>query len=153
LSLFHDVNPNCNLPVVIELGSIILSSLVCNCPDVPVTVVAVVAVDAFPDNVAVIVPALKLPDALRATTLLAVLASVASTAKVLAVDPLNVPAEVKNDPAVRAAVVAFAVVADVAVDAFPCSEPVNPAVAVTEFNVASDPDTITFFHDGILIFL
>ena len=45
MSLPQDVNPNCNLAVVIELGSIILSSLVCNCPDVPVTRVAV---EAFP---------------------------------------------------------------------------------------------------------
>ena len=43
-------------------------------------VVADVAVEALPDNVAVIVPALKLPEASRATTLEAVLAEVASTA-------------------------------------------------------------------------
>ena len=43
-------------------------------------VVADVAVEALPDNVAVIVPALKLPEASRATTLDAVFAEVASTA-------------------------------------------------------------------------
>ena len=42
----------------------------------------VVAVVAFPDRAAVIVPAEKLPLASRATTLLAVLALVASTARV-----------------------------------------------------------------------
>jgi hypothetical protein len=98
----------------------------------------------------VILPALKLPDASRATTLLAVLASVASTANVLAVDPLNVPAEVKNVPAVSAAVVAFVVVAN---EAVPCSEPVIPFDTNKEFRAASDPDTMTRFHDGIFIFL
>jgi hypothetical protein len=53
-----------------------------------VALVALVAVDAFPLNVAVIVPALKLPEASRATTLLAVLVVVASTANVRAVEPL-----------------------------------------------------------------
>ena len=43
---------------------------------------------ALPDNDAVIVPALKLPDASRATTLLAVLAEVASTANVTFPEPL-----------------------------------------------------------------
>jgi hypothetical protein len=76
---------------------------------------AEVAVDAFPDNVAVIVPALKFPEESRATTFETVFVDVASTANVLAVDPLNVPPEVKYVPAVRAAVVAFAVVAVVAV--------------------------------------
>ena len=50
--------------------------------------VADVAVEALPFNVAVIVPALKLPEASRATTLEAVLADVASTAAVTAPDPL-----------------------------------------------------------------
>ena len=45
-------------------------------------VVADVAVEALPDNVAVIVPALKLPEASRATTLEAVFVVVASTANV-----------------------------------------------------------------------
>jgi len=48
-----------------------------------------VAVEALPVSAAVTVPALKLPDASRATTLLAVLASVASTANVMAALPLN----------------------------------------------------------------
>ena len=43
---------------------------------------------AFPDRAAVIVPALKFPDASLATTLLGVLASVASTSNVRAVPPL-----------------------------------------------------------------
>jgi hypothetical protein len=42
---------------------------------------AVVAVDAFPFNVAVIVPALKLPEASRATMALAVFALVAVVAE------------------------------------------------------------------------
>jgi hypothetical protein len=42
----------------------------------------VVAVEALPDNAAVMVPALKLPEESRATTLDAVLALVASTASV-----------------------------------------------------------------------
>jgi len=84
----------------------------------------------------VILPAAKLPDASRATTLDTVLASVASTANVLAVDPLNVPPEVKYVPAVSAAVVAFAVVAVVALvahDAVPVSAPTN----VVAYNVPS----------------
>ena len=59
---------------------------------VPLIVRAVanaVAVLALPVSAAVTVPALKLPDASRATTLLAVLASVASTANVMAALPLN----------------------------------------------------------------
>ena len=68
--------------------------------------VALVAEEAAPLKVAVIVPALKLPEASRATTLLAVLVVVASTANVRAVDPLNVPPLVIYVPAVRAAAVA-----------------------------------------------
>ena len=52
------------------------------------TLAAVVAVLALPFRLAVMVPALKLPDASRATTLLAVLAEVASTANVTAPEPL-----------------------------------------------------------------
>jgi hypothetical protein len=37
----------------------------------------------------------------------------------------------------------------VAYEAVPCKDPVNPAVAITEERVASDPDTITFFQFGI----
>jgi hypothetical protein len=61
---------------------------------------------------------------------------VASTANVLAVDPLNVPPEVKYVPAVNAAAVAFAVVAVVAVvavDALPVKAPTN-VVEVTDDN-------------------
>jgi len=76
--------------------------------------VALVAEEAAPLKVAVIVPALKLPEASRATTLLAVLVVVASTANVRAVDPLKVPPLVMYVPAVKAAAVAFAVVAVVA---------------------------------------
>lgn len=68
----------------------------------PARLVAVVALVAAPLKVAVMVPALKLPDASRATTLEAVLASVASTAKVRAAEPSNVPPEVRYVPAVRA---------------------------------------------------
>jgi hypothetical protein len=50
--------------------------------------VDVVAVVALPDKAAVIVPAAKLPEASRATTLEAVLADVASTAAVTAEEPL-----------------------------------------------------------------
>ena len=66
-----------------------------------VAFVAVVAVEALPDNVAVIVPAEKLPEASRATSLEAVLAEVASAAIVTAADPLyEVP--VKYEPMVSA---------------------------------------------------
>ena len=68
----------------------------------PARLVAVVALVAEPLSVAVMVPALKLPEASRATTLEAVFASVASTAKVRAAEPSNVPPEVKYVPAVRA---------------------------------------------------
>jgi hypothetical protein len=51
--------------------------------------VAVVAVVALPDKAAVIVPAAKLPDESRATTLDAVLAEVASTVAVTAAEPLK----------------------------------------------------------------
>jgi hypothetical protein len=62
----------------------------------------VVAVVALPDKAAVIVPALKLPEASRATTLEAVFALVASTANVRAAAPSNVPALVRYVPAVKA---------------------------------------------------
>jgi hypothetical protein len=62
----------------------------------------VVALVAAPLNVAVIVPAEKLPELSRATTLLAVLAEVASTANVRAAEPSYVPPEVRYVPAVRA---------------------------------------------------
>ena len=68
----------------------------------PARLVAVVALVAAPLRVAVIVPALKLPEASRATTLEAVFTSVASTAKVRAAEPSNVPPEVRYVPAVRA---------------------------------------------------
>jgi hypothetical protein len=61
----------------------------------PATLVAVVALVAAPLRVAVIVPAAKLPEASRATTLEAVLTSVASTANVRAAEPSNVPALVR----------------------------------------------------------
>ena len=50
---------------------------------------ALVALVALPDSVAVIVPALKFPLESLATTLSAVLAEVASTAKVLTAEPSN----------------------------------------------------------------
>jgi hypothetical protein len=60
--------------------------------DTPLIVRAVckvVAVEALPVNVAVIVFAAKLPETSLATTLLAVAASVASTSQVVAADPLK----------------------------------------------------------------
>ena len=71
----------------------------------PARLVAVVALVAEPESVAVIVPALKLPDASRATTVLGVLADAAFTSKVRAVEPSKVPAELMNEPAVKAATV------------------------------------------------
>ncbi len=66
----------------------------------PFNVEAVVAVLALPLKLAVIVPAEKLPEASRATTLEAVFADVASTAHVCAAEPLYaVP--VRYVPAVR----------------------------------------------------
>ena len=63
-------------------------------------VAAVVAVVAFPVSAAVIVPAEKLPEASRATTLDAVFADVASTVHVCAPEPLYaVP--VRYVPAVK----------------------------------------------------
>lgn len=61
-----------------------------------------VAVAALPLSEAVMVPAEKFPDASRATTLEAVFAEVASTAKVRAAAPVKVPALVKYVPAVSA---------------------------------------------------
>lgn len=60
-----------------------------------------VAEVVLPEKVAVIVPAEKLPDASRATTLEAVLAEVASTVAVTAPEPLYVP-PVKYVPSVKA---------------------------------------------------
>ena len=71
----------------------------------PAKLVAVPALVAEPDSVAVIVPALKLPEASRATTLEAVLADVASTVNVRATEPSKVPPLVRYVPAVNAAVV------------------------------------------------
>lgn len=68
----------------------------------PAMLVAVVAVAALPDRVAVMTPAEKSPEASRATTLEAVLVDVASTAKVRATEPLKVPVAVRYEPAVRA---------------------------------------------------
>ena len=43
--------------------------------------------------------------------------------------------------------------AEIAVKALPESDPVNPAVAVTEVKAALEPDTMTRFQFGILYFL
>ena len=67
----------------------------------PARFVAVVALVAEPLNVAVIVPAEKLPDESRATTLDAVLADVASTVAVTAEEPLKLP-PVRYVPSVSA---------------------------------------------------
>jgi hypothetical protein len=42
-------------------------------------------------------------------------------------------------------------VALVANEAVPCNDPVNPAVAITEVKIASEPDTMTRFQFGIFI--
>ena len=57
----------------------------------PERFVAEAVLVAVPFNVAVIVPAEKLPDESRATTLDAVFADVASTVAVTAAEPLYVP--------------------------------------------------------------
>ena len=60
--------------------------------ETPLIVLAVcrtVAVEALPVRAAVIVPAAKLPDPSRATTLEAVFVVVASTAQVVAAEPLK----------------------------------------------------------------
>ena len=76
-----------------------------------VAFVAVVAVEALPDSVAVIVPAEKLPEASRATSLEAVFAEVASASIVTAADPLyEVP--VKYEPIVSALVAVAVTVID-----------------------------------------
>ena len=74
-------------------------------------VVTVPAVVAAPLSVAVIVPAAKLPLASLATTLLAVLADVASTAIVFAVPPLKL-VPVKYYPNVNVCVVFAVIVAE-----------------------------------------
>ena len=57
-----------------------------------VAVVADVAVEALPDRLAVIVPALKLPDASRATIAFAVFALVAVVAELgMLVEAVNAP--------------------------------------------------------------
>ena len=38
-------------------------------------------------------------------------------------------------------------------EAVPNSEPVNPAVAITEVKAASEPDVMTFFQFGIYFFI
>ena len=75
-------------PEMVLLANLALAILPANMVlvTVPVSVVytPLVTVLALPDNVAVIVPALKLPEASLATTLDAVFAEVASTANVRA---------------------------------------------------------------------
>ena len=121
-------------------------------------VARVVAVDAFPVRVAVIVPALKFPLASRATTLLAKFASVASTAHVVATLPLKL-LPVRYDPRVSAlgvfaVTVMFApplndtpfmlrgVAKVVAVDALPMKEdPVTEPVATIAPSILAVPLT------------
>ena len=80
-----------------------------------------VAVEALPDNVAVIVPAEKLPEASRATMVEPVLALVAldDTVKVWAEDPLNVADPDSPVPDVASVRLLETCVAVVAVVAFP----------------------------------
>ena len=54
------VNPNWKYPLAILLGAIVLTSLVNNWPFVPVTTVALVAVEALPVNAPVNVPVIVL---------------------------------------------------------------------------------------------
>lgn len=111
-------------------------------------VVAVVAVVALPLNVAVIVPAAKLPEASRATTLEAVFVVVASTAAVTAAEPLNdVP--VKYEPSVSVLVV-FAVIVMLALplNDVPlivravCNVVAVAALPVVELEVVALPDNV-----------
>ena len=69
---------NTIVDAVLVLAAVIVALLAW--PVIDPAVVALVAVEALPDSVAVIVPALKLPEASRATTFEGVFRSVASTA-------------------------------------------------------------------------
>lgn len=100
----------------------------------PARLVAVVALVALPLNVAVIVPALKLPDASRATTLLAVLAEVASTAMV---PLLVIVPPVKNDPATIDVTVPLPVPAPIAVRKLVASSVVTVLSAFSCKNVTA----------------
>jgi hypothetical protein len=84
------VVPNAPATELVLLAVVAVAALPVQEPELPDTFPV-----TFPVSAAVIVPAEKLPEASRATTLEAVFASVASTAKVLAVEPLNVPPLVK----------------------------------------------------------
>ncbi len=97
-----------------------------------------VAVVALPDNAAVIVPAEKFPEASRATTLEAVLASVASTANVLAVAPVYVPPEVIYEPAVKAAKVPPNVTPDI-VFAANLETAIAAAALISASTITPDP--------------
>ena len=77
------ISPVAVIPVVLMVPTVMFGV-----PVKPPAVVAVPALVALPLNVAVIVPALKLPEASRATTFEAVLADVASTVHVCAAEPL-----------------------------------------------------------------
>ena len=77
------------LPAAFTPGRLMLADPLKDTPPMVRAVCRVVAVDALPDNAAVIVPAEKLPDPSRATTFEAVLADVASTAHVVAAEPLK----------------------------------------------------------------
>ena len=90
-----------------------LASLACaNVPELILLAFIVVMLAPLPTNVvAVITLPAKLAFASRATTLLAVAASVASTAKVVAVPPLKSP-PVKYAPLLKLAVVFAVIVAE-----------------------------------------
>jgi hypothetical protein len=77
------------LPAALTPGKLMLADPSKLTPPIVRAVCRVVAVVALPDRAAVIVPAAKLPEASRATTLEAVFADVASTAQVVAAEPLK----------------------------------------------------------------
>ena len=74
---------------VVLAVTVILAEPLNETPLIVRAVCRVVAVVALPLRAAVIVPAEKLPEASRATTLDAVFAEVASTAHVVAAEPLK----------------------------------------------------------------
>lgn len=100
---------------------------------------------AFPLRVAVIVPALKLPEASRATMVLAVFALVALevTVKVWADAPLNVAEPDRPVPEVASVRLFDTCVAVVAVDAFPLNAAVMvPALKLPEASRATMVDAV-----------
>jgi hypothetical protein len=75
--------------LVVFAATVIFAEPLNETPLIVRAVARVVAVEEFPVRAAVIVPAEKLPEASRATTFDAVFADVASTAQVVAAEPLK----------------------------------------------------------------